>query len=412
MRSRSTCPRLVASVALLALACGGQTGPNDGGSDAAPEANAEADSATNLSEISAGNQYACAVAGGRAVCWGLNLFGAVDGVGATTMTPQPVVVAGLPQIRGVVASALAGYAQSCAVTADSHLYCWGSNYQGQIGNGVATIPATTPTSPTLVSALPSASTVACGNNYTCAASASGEAYCWGSDWTGQLGLGPGDGGAPPDQYTPLQVSGLSGVTAIATDDRTTCAIASGSVWCWGANDYGQVGDGTMTTRYAPVKLSLSSATSIALGEEHACAVASGAAYCWGRDDHGQLGDGKSKPSSPTPALVNGLNNVVAVTAGEFHTCALTEPGAVWCWGDNEWGNLGDGTVMTERDVPVAVIGLPPATAISAGAEHTCALLASGDAMCWGDDTYGELGDGVADGGARSVPTPVAVVGLP
>lgn len=403
--------------AVFFLGCGGTTAPDDSGGggeagiDAAPDATDAA--IDELSWISAGNQYTCAVSRGRAVCWGLNLSGAVDGVGTATTRPEPLPIDGLPPIKLVVASALGQPPHTCAITADARLYCWGSNYLGQMGNGTATIPSTTATPPTWVSALPTAATVACGNGYTCNASSTGAVRCWGSAWAGQLGVGPGDGGPPPDEYSPTVIVGIPGATAIATDDRTTCAIAGGSVWCWGANDDGQVGDGTTTTRYTPVKLaSLSNATSITVGDLHTCAVSTGQVYCWGSDDSGQLGDGKPQARSLVPVAVKGLTGVVSVTAGLVHTCALTQSGTVYCWGGNDFGALGDGTVKTERDTPVLVAGLPRATAISAGAVHTCALLATGGAMCWGDDTYGELGDGVADGGPRSVPTPVAVVGIP
>ena len=391
----------------LTVGCGQMTMPNDGGSDAATDA--EPDGGPQLSGVSAGNQYTCAVSRGRSVCWGLNLFGPIDGIGTIAVQSHPVVVSGAPETAVVAASALGSYPQTCAITTQSQLYCWGSNFDGQIGNG--TTDSAAATAPTLIA--PNTNVVGCGNNYTCAVASNGAASCWGSAGSGQLGLGAGDGGPPPDRYSPTQLAAISGTTAIATDDRTTCAIAGGNVWCWGANDQGQIGDGTTTTRYSPVKLSsLSNATSLALGGLHACAIASGQVYCWGSNDRGQLGDGKAQPKSLVPIPVQSLTDAVAVTAGYVHTCALTKAGAVYCWGGNDWGNVGDGTVMTERDTPVLVSGLPPATAISAGAEHTCALLASGQAMCWGDDTYGELGDGVADGGPRSVPTPVGVVGIP
>jgi len=115
-------------------------------------------------------------------------------------------------------------------------------------------------------------------------------------------------------------------------------------------------------------------------------------------------------TSKVPVSVSGLPTVVSVVAGLIHSCALTADGAVYCWGGNDFGELGDGTLL-ERDTPIAVT-LPRVTRIAAGEVHTCALTAGGTVMCWGDNSYGEVGNGAADGGSQTVPTPVAVVGLP
>lgn len=401
-------------VALLLLGCGGTTipndgGPGDGGVDAPPDAGD--DGGSSLSGIAAGSRYTCAVSRGRTACWGLNLTGAVDGLGSTAVVFTPMPVAGVPPAIAPYASGLGrGDTQSCALTEAGDLYCWGSNSYGQIGNGMTSTVQMPVFPPTMVAS--GILKTACGSQYTCAVSSGGLVTCWGYGYAGQLGIGQSDGGS--NIYpSPVTVPEIGGATDVATGDLTTCAIAAGDVWCWGQNEHGQVGDGTTTPRYTPVKLpSLSNVTSIAVGELHACAVAAGQVYCWGSDDRGQLGDGKPQAKSFVPVAVQGVPGAVAVTAGLVHTCALTQAGAVYCWGGNDWGNVGDGTVMTERDTPVLVAGLPKATAVSAGLSHTCALLASGGAMCWGEDTYGELGDGVADGGTRLVPTPVAVVGLP
>jgi alpha-tubulin suppressor-like RCC1 family protein len=239
------------------------------------------------------------------------------------------------------------------------------------------------------------------------------------------GLGPGR--PPPASAAPA--------VAIAAGGVHTCALLSdGSARCWGANYYGQLGDGTTTGSSTPVAVSgLSNAVAIAAGWQHTCALLSdGTAMCWGWNLYGQLGDG-TRTGSSTPVAVcatgatppctaansNILTGAVAIAvAGAWifppglssHTCAVVGDGSAMCWGANNTGQLGDGGACGYScSTPVAVSGVSNTVAITAGGLHNCALLSDGSAMCWGANNTGQLGDGGACG--YSCSTPVAVSGL-
>jgi alpha-tubulin suppressor-like RCC1 family protein len=187
----------------------------------------------------------------------------------------------------------------------------------------------------------------------------------------------------------------------------TCAVTTGGLaYCWGANTFGQLGDGTATQQEAPVAVSggLTFSTVSATGASHTCGVTSGGAgYCWGWNGSGELGDG-STAASAVPVPVTGGLVFAAVSAGGGHTCGLTTSGSAYCWGLNDLGQLGDGTT-TQRTSPVAVSGGLTFGSIDAGFAHVAAIAAGGAGYSWGSNTSGELGDGTTTN--RTVPTLVA-----
>jgi alpha-tubulin suppressor-like RCC1 family protein len=225
--------------------------------------------------------------------------------------------------------------------------------------------------------------VGAGYFHTCAIKQDGSLWCWGRNNYGQLGDGTYSG-----KSTPVQIMS-SGVFSVALWLNHTCAVKiDGSLWCWGDNGYGQLGDGTNTSRTTPVQIT-SGVSSVALGGYHTCAVKiDGSLWCWGDNGYGQLGDG-TNTSKNTPVQIT--SGVSSVALGEYHTCAVKTDGSLWCWGRNNYGQLGDGT-DEEKNTPVQIMS-SGVSSVALGGHHTCAVKTDGSLWCWGDNGYGQLGDG-------------------
>jgi len=244
---------------------------------------------------------------------------------------------------------------------------------------------------------------------TCAIATNGAAYCWGDNDYGALG----NGSTVVYSAIPVPVSGGLRFASLSAGGQTCGLTAAGLAYCWGLNLTGGLGDGTKTNRSTPVAVSGGlTFVQVSAGGGHSCGVTSdGAAWCWGFNGYGELGNGSSGAisgsgaNSTTPVAVLGGLSFAAVSAASMHTCGLTTTGAAYCWGDNSFGQLGDGTDST-RTTPVAVLGGLSFAALSAGGDHTCGLMSTGAAYCWGYGAQGQLGDGA---GASSW-TPVAVSG--
>lgn len=357
--------------------------------------------------IVAGSDHTCAIlTDGRVQCWGDNARGQL-GDGSREDRTSPVLVSNL---RDVIATVAAGRFHTCALAMDGDLYCWGSNNRGQLGTGTLESSRT----PMRVTSVPGdAIALTAGLDHTCALFKTKLPYCWGSNRARQLGQdAPGVASVPQLlQLAPLSngVAPINGIPGISGGRYHTCLITPNrGVQCWGRNSDGQLGDGTQLPRPQPINITgfNGEVMSVTLGAEHSCALLqTGAIQCWGSNTAGQLGDGTTDEHL-TPKAVIGLTGVAALAAGESHICAVVQPGGVKCWGSNTAGQLGDGTT-TQASFPVAVAGLSGVSLVTAGATHTCALLQSGGVNCWGGNAVGQLGDS----SQISRTTPVDVLGL-
>jgi alpha-tubulin suppressor-like RCC1 family protein len=333
-------------------------------------------------QLASGDAFNCArLSDGTIRCWGLNQIYELGTTSPPAQSATPLTIAnGSGAALSDVVDVAAGAFFACARNTQGAVQCWGDDTTGTLGDRTET---STPT-PVTVQIPGAASGVGPGHVHNCATLASGAVECWGGNPYGQLG-----DGTTTDNLTPVTAI-ASGATAVAAGDYNTCAIVSGGfVQCWGSNMYGQIGDGTTTDRPTPTTALVAGATAVAVGSGHACALVAGAVECWGRNDVGQLGDGTTtQRSMPITAIAA---NAVSVSVSSFdynpaHTCAVLANGAVQCWGSNEFGQLGDGT-MTDEYAPETVIA-SGAAAVTCGTRHTCALMIDGTVRCWGDNQYG------------------------
>jgi alpha-tubulin suppressor-like RCC1 family protein len=466
-------------------------------------------SGKTLASISAGPGATCAVdTSGLAYCWGYNGPGQL-GNGNTTQQTAPVAVSTSGVLSGVtLAQVSVGFATTCAVSSAGAAYCWGYNTDGELGNNASGAASSVPVAVYAGGVLSGVTLtqIAAGLYFTCAQDAAGNTYCWGQNGSGQLGNASTTGsdvpvkasgpvtaptgvhafpastsaavywtavsGAPSGETlsgytataspggatcttatTTCTITGLSNgttytitvvtntslsmsapstsatvtpwppATAIGAGYPNTCTLQSGKAYCWGDNTDGEAGNGTTTTpQLSPVAVATSGVlsgvtlTQVITGVTFGCGLSSaGKAYCWGDNSYGELGNGSGAASSDVPVAVSTSGVLSGVTLTEISTerysvCALSNVGQVYCWGDDTNGQLGNGTSGTTSNVPVAVTtsGTPMAgvtlVQVSAGWLTSCALGSNAAVYCWGDNSYAELGD---DNSASS-DVPVAV----
>ena len=352
---------------------------------------------------------------GAVYAWGQGVYGGL-GDGGTSNRSTPVQTQ-FP--AGVTPIAIAsGEDHGLAVTSTGEVFAWGKNTFGQVGDGTTTnrtrpVQAALPTAATATAVIS-----APGAFISLALTTSGEVLAWGRNTSGQLGDGTTTSRATPVQV-PMPAAAIltGGLTAGAT--FTLAVVSYSAALGWGANNAGQLGDGTTVERRTPVDVTFPSGmvlAGITAGYSHSLAVDDvGVTYAWGANAQGQLGTGDTT-AQDSPVPVSGFptgTRIVAVTAGQFHSVALAEDGTVYAWGYNSQGQLGDGTT-TQRLTPVEVTGFPAGTvvtAISSHNVHNIAVTSTGDVYTWGDNSSGQIGNGTTTIQTSAVQIPLPNGGI-
>jgi alpha-tubulin suppressor-like RCC1 family protein len=347
--------------------------------------------------VTTAGQHSCGVTtDSRAYCWGSNSHGEL-GDGTTTIRTRPVAVAGGLRF----ASVSAGDAFTCGVTTGQKGYCWGWNDAGQLGDGTTTNRLR----PVAVKGGLLFRQIRPGSHFTCGATTSDKGYCWGSNENGKLGIGVFGG----RRLVPSLVIGSILFQRVIAGGSHACGLTrSARALCWGGGNVGQIGDGKIVLGRASPRLVAGGLTftHLATGEAHTCAVTTGKlAYCWGDNELGALGDGTITNRS-VPTRVAGGDHYKALSTLSHHTCGITSLDEVQCWGNNIFGQVGNNRLSAFR-FPTEVTGGLRFSSLSGGiaAYHTCGIVLSGATYCWGGNNSGQLGDGTRTN--HSTPAPIS-----
>jgi alpha-tubulin suppressor-like RCC1 family protein len=349
--------------------------------------------------IAAGDRHTCALTTSGVWCWGYNGFGQL---GDGSLTDRAVPVASVGLASGATAISAGDSDTTCALTNGGVAVRWGDD---QLGFTSVDTYAATPTP--VLGLSQDLSAVSVGSSQTCVLAPQGVVNCWG--WNNADALG--NGGPQTYSAVPAAIAGLpTDIVAVSTGGFQACVLtAQGGVECWGYNGDSNLGERSNRASATPVAVVGlgSGVVAISSGWDHTCAVTTaGGVVCWGSDERGQLGNGFSDRGSPA-AVVGLSSRVTAVSAGWESTCAVTASGSVLCWGANSAGQLGDGST-NDRGAPNPVVGLSSGISdVAMGSLHACAVTAQGGVMCWGENDHGQLGDGTT---TRRL-TPVAVRGF-
>lgn len=406
----------------------------------APEKVSDADVQT-WETISAGETSTCGIdTSGQLWCWGDNTFYQL-GNGTTQDSVTPSLVTSDTNWVNVAS----GAAHYCAIKADGSLWCWGWNSEGQTGTGSfgagagVTVPTrvgedinwiklslgnvyscalksdhtlwcwgklpgsqnpSPATSPERVTGDTDWSLVTVGGQHACAIKTGGSLWCWGLNDYGQVGNGLAGNSA--FELLPVRVGTDTDWTVVKGIGDTTCALKSGnSLWCWGYNAYGQLGDGTQVNKYVPVRIGtkLDWAYLVETAGNHTCAVnRAGDIFCWGLNRHGELGiGGEPRPGTQdswVPVLTENSNNWTQVSSGYNHQCASQSDNSIYCWGVNNAGQLGRQTYISKA-VPSRVVGIKDWQSVhsSNSGDTVCGLKLDGTLWCWGRGVEGQFGNG-------------------
>ncbi len=370
-----------------------------------------------VKSVQSGDGHSCAILEDKSLwCWGKNDFGQV-GVGTSRAfydLPQNVSTLGVKAVSVTV-----GQGRTCAILNDDTLWCWGKNGVGQVGVGNTT-NVTTPTQVTLGGNVDS---VKLGGLHTCALLQDDSLKCWGDNDEGQVGMGD-----TTDYNTPQSISFSGGsVGTVSLGDKHSCVLLiDDTVWCWGKNDEGQVGDSNLgTDRTSPVQVTFSRAcswcvpTELRSGDNHSCAIMydnlnpnrAKQIYCWGRNDEGQLGNNLDLTDRDGPRNVSGFYSselAEVLEVGPSNGCVILgdsditdsgdSTGILTCWGKNDFGQTGtDQTITGLNEAKIVFLGTGrSATSVKIGRNNICALLDDNSLKCWGKNNFGQVGIGDLD----------------
>ncbi|HEY5936842.1 MAG TPA: Ig-like domain-containing protein, partial [Kofleriaceae bacterium] len=333
------------------------------------------------STVATGAYHTCATKlDGSLWCWGADWYGQL-GNGDPGDSYVPTQVDGSEYV-----AVAAGTYHTCATKSDNTLWCWGYNEYGEVGNEDRW---TSHQAPTQVGGGSDWQTIAAGHYHSCATKTDNTLWCWGANWIGQAGLGT----SVHSTGTPAQIGSETSWTKVDANGDHSCSLrADDSLWCWGHNGHGELGDATNESRWEPVRVGAEDVewASTGLGTYHSCATRTDdSLWCWGRNYRGSLGDA-SNTDRNVPGQVGTDTSWSSVTGGEVHSCGVKD-GVTQCWGSNENRQLGIGSSFIER-TPKTVEG-GAVTAVATGQQHSCAVRADGSLWCWGHNGNGQLGTG-------------------
>lgn len=355
---------------------------------------------STATDLSVGEYSVCAVSSlGKMQCWGNNEYNTLGS--ASVFNGVPAVVQGISRATSISGGGFG----ACALLSNKTVNCWGTNRTGELGNGTTSFDSVPV--PTAVTGISNAIQISSGSGpgyqeHRCALLDDGTIQCWGWNNFGQLGNGTNTNSA-----IPVTVSGINTATQISAGNQQTCAIKSDhTAWCWGKNLYGQLGNSSNIPSNVPIQVpGITTAISVTVGQTnsdgvgYACALLSGGTVdCWGNNWYNNLGNPAQDGNDtlpPTP--VSGLTNAIAVYAADYYTCAIKSDHTAYCWGEDDNGDFGDGT-LNSSDTPVQMTTVDAAQSLSLGFSdsswyhHTCAVGFDGIVRCWGSDYDGQLGD--------------------
>ena len=339
------------------------------------------------------NEYSsCAHrATGLVECVGANGDGQLGRGGAPGRDSLDVAQVALPQPAEQVRL---GAFHGCA-TNGANVYCWGRNNDGQLGVELEGQALST-TEPTLLTEGPTTGfqRISLGSFHSCGLDELDRVWCWGRNFDGQIGVAtPSGGGARITQPTLVEQLPGGSATDVAAGAFHSCALINGRVWCWGRNTSTELGVIGTTSTSVPQRTMVDDAIQIATGDFHSCALrADGSIWCWGRNSSGQLGRGFDGGGLPPAAVVSEVR-FRAVAAMDDHTCAISDADALYCWGRNVHGQLGLRRRSAEPESSPRLVALDDVKQVAGGRQHTCALVADGTVYCFGSAGFGELGLG-------------------